>query len=53
MKDIDLERGQLTIRGGKGDKDRFVMLPKAVRTGLQQRVISDTLFATLKVVESR
>jgi Phage integrase, N-terminal SAM-like domain/Phage integrase family len=53
MKDIDLERGQLSIRGGKGDKDRFVMLPKAVRTGLQQRVISDTLFATLKVVESR
>jgi len=29
MKDADLERGQLTIRGGKGDKDRFVMLPVA------------------------
>jgi site-specific recombinase XerD len=22
MKDVDLERGQLTVRGGKGDKDR-------------------------------
>jgi integron integrase len=30
MKDIDRERGQLTVRGGKGDKDRFVMLPRAV-----------------------
>jgi integron integrase len=38
MKDIDLERGQLTIRGGKGDKDRFVMLPKAVREGLKQQM---------------
>jgi integron integrase len=27
VKDIDLERGQLTVRGGKGDKDRYVMLP--------------------------
>jgi integrase len=23
MKDVDLDRGQLTVRGGKGDKDRF------------------------------
>jgi integron integrase len=34
MKDVDLERGQLTIREGKGDKDRFVMLPTATRDGL-------------------
>ena len=38
VKDIDLERGQLTIRGGKGDKDRFVMLPKAAREGLQKQL---------------
>jgi integron integrase len=38
MKDIDLERGQLTIREGKGDKDRFVMLPQAVREGVQQQM---------------
>jgi integrase len=31
MKDIDLDRGQLTVRQGKGDKDRFVMLPVATR----------------------
>jgi integron integrase len=38
MKDIDMERGQLTIRGGKGDKDRFVMLPKAARERLQKQM---------------
>jgi integron integrase len=34
VKDVDLERGQLTVRGGKGDKDRFVMLPISARNGL-------------------
>jgi integron integrase len=38
MKDIDLERGQLTVRGGKGDKDRYVMLPMATRGGLQKQI---------------
>jgi integron integrase len=34
MKDVDLARGQLTIRAGKGDKDRYVMLPLAAREPL-------------------
>jgi integron integrase len=38
MKDIDLERGQLTVREGKGDKDRYVMLPTATREPLQHRM---------------
>lgn len=38
MKDVDGERGQLTIRGGKGDKDRFVMLPNAAREGLRKQM---------------
>jgi integron integrase len=38
MKDIDLARCQVTIRGGKGDKDRYVMLPMAARSDLQQRM---------------
>ena len=38
MKDIDLERGQLTVRGGKGDKDRFVMLPDSTKEGLQAQM---------------
>jgi integron integrase len=36
MKDVDFERGQLTIREGKGDKDRYVMLPTAARGGLER-----------------
>ncbi len=36
--DVDLERGQLTIRGGKGDKDRVTLLPTSVERGLRQRV---------------
>lgn len=31
VKDLDFERGALMVRGGKGDKDRAVMLPEAVR----------------------
>jgi integron integrase len=38
VKDIDLERGQLTVRGGKGDKDRFVMLPASLRETLMKQV---------------
>jgi integron integrase len=38
MKDIDLERGQLTVRGGKGDKDRYVMLPNGARDGLAKQM---------------
>ncbi len=29
VKDIDLERGQVVVRGGKGDKDRVTVLPEA------------------------
>jgi len=31
VKDLDFERGELTVRRGKGQKDRRVMLPRAVR----------------------
>jgi integron integrase len=36
IKDIDRERGQVTVRSGKGDKDRVTVLPKQVRAGLDQ-----------------
>ncbi len=35
VKDIDLARGQIMVRQGKGAKDRVVMLPKSVRGALQ------------------
>jgi integron integrase len=38
IKDVDLERGQLTVREGKGDKDRYVMLPGAAREGLSRQL---------------
>ena len=31
VKDLDLERGMLTIRGGKGDKDRVTMVAESLR----------------------
>jgi integron integrase len=38
VKDVDLSRGQLVVRGGKGDKDRFVMLPLAVKPALERQL---------------
>ncbi|MBA3552373.1 MAG: integron integrase [Actinobacteria bacterium] len=35
VKDIDLHRGEITVRDGKGGKDRVTMLPAAVRAPLQ------------------
>lgn len=38
VKDIDFERRELTIRRGKGQKDRRVMLPDALRDGFQRHL---------------
>ena len=34
VKDIDLERNQIVVREGKGDKDRLTMLPATVKDAL-------------------
>ncbi|HJZ93383.1 MAG TPA: integron integrase [Gemmataceae bacterium] len=34
VKDVDLDREQLTVRGGKGNKDRAVMLPQCAKEPL-------------------
>ncbi|MBC8128278.1 MAG: integron integrase [Gloeobacteraceae cyanobacterium ES-bin-144] len=36
VKDVDRERGQVVIRGGKGDKDRVTILPERVRRALDE-----------------
>ncbi len=35
VKDLDFARGQVLVRGGKGDKDRVTMLPESLREPLQ------------------
>jgi integron integrase len=37
VKDVDGPRGQVTIRGGKGDQDRVTVLPRAVAAKLEKR----------------
>ena len=38
VKDIELEMHQITIRDGKGQKDRVTMLPRATRDPLQRQL---------------
>ncbi|NRB75332.1 MAG: tyrosine-type recombinase/integrase, partial [Verrucomicrobiales bacterium] len=38
IKDVDIERGMLTIRQGKGDKDRITVIPKVLREELARQV---------------
>jgi integron integrase len=38
VKDVDWQRQQILIRQGKGDKDRVVMLPRALRVDLEKQL---------------
>jgi integron integrase len=38
VKDLDFERGEITVRGGKGAKDRVTVLPSAVIPPLQMHL---------------
>jgi integron integrase len=38
VRDVDFERDQILVRGGKGDRDRVVMLPRAVAGRLGEQV---------------
>jgi integron integrase len=38
VQDIDFGRRCITIRGGKGDKDRTTMLPRGLEAGLQRQL---------------
>lgn len=40
IKDIDLERNEITVREGKGGKDRKTVLPERLRTALQVQIDS-------------
>lgn len=38
VQDIDFDRRVITVRGGKGDKDRTVMLPASLEAGLRAQL---------------
>src|SRR5918994_4751154 len=38
IKDIDFSRNEIVVRAGKGDKDRYTMLPSAVKKSLVQHL---------------
>ena len=38
VRDVDFDRGQILVRGGKGDRDRVVMLPKVLAGRLGEQV---------------
>jgi integron integrase len=38
VKDVQLARGQIVVRGGKGNKDRVVMLPRSARGELERHL---------------
>jgi integron integrase len=38
VKDLDFERNQIMVHGGKGDKDRSTMLPDKLKVELQQHL---------------
>ncbi len=40
IKDIDLERNQITVRSGKGAKDRVTLLPAAIKPALRAQLES-------------
>jgi len=39
VQDIDFERNQIIVRGGKGDKDRVTLLPETLRADLQKHLM--------------
>jgi integron integrase len=38
VRDLDLKRGTLTVRGGKGDRDRMTILPDSLRATLTDQL---------------
>jgi integron integrase len=38
VKDVELERGEIVVRNGKGGKDRITMLPQALRSRLAEQI---------------
>jgi integron integrase len=52
VKDVDLDRDQIVVRGGKGDLDRVVMLPMALKVALAEQLERVKLLHTSDVAEA-
>ncbi len=39
VKDLHLQRRELTLRNGKGGKDRLTLLPRSLVAGLQEHLL--------------
>lgn len=39
VKDLDFEQGSLTVRSGKGDKDRLTVLPGSLKNDMQEQLM--------------
>jgi integrase len=46
IKDLDFEQGSLTVRSGKGDKDRLTVLPESLKNDLQAQIMLAILGVT-------
>ena len=53
VKDVDIQRGELTIREAKGDKDRVTVLPDCLRQPLGELLHRGKLFHAAEVEEGR
>jgi integron integrase len=53
IKDIDFDRGEITVRAGKGDKDRRTVLPISVKPALKLHLESVKLAHEFALAEGR
>jgi integron integrase len=53
VKDVDFERGQVVVHGGKGDKDRVTMLPESLRAAMQEHLQRVALLHQKDLAEGR
>ena len=53
VKDIDFDRSEITVRSGKGDKDRRTVLPKVVRPALERHLQATKLAHETALSEGR
>ena len=51
IKDIDFDRAEITVRSGKGKKDRVTMLPPSLREELEKAIASSKHYHDLDVTE--